>query len=85
MARLISCTVRTPYYVARDIVGLVAMHMHTIFGLSLIFRFELKFKECISSAAIKIKFEQHHKRGSEVVQDLEQLVTEEETSAIKIG
>jgi mitofusin len=50
-----------------------------------LFRFEKTFKECISSTAIKIKFEQHHKRGSEVVKDLEQLVSEEETNAMQIG
>ena len=49
------------------------------------YRFERTFKECISSAAIKIKFEQHHKRGSEVVEELEQLVSEEETNAMQIG
>lgn len=52
---------------------------------SLYVRFEKTFKECISSAAIKIKFEQHHKRGSEVIEELEQLVSEEETSAMQIG
>ena len=48
-------------------------------------RFERTFKECISSAAIRIKFEQHHKRGSEVVEELEQIVTEEEADAIQEG
>ena len=55
------------------------------YALCAVFRFEKTFKECISSAAIKIKFEQHHKRGSEVVEELEQLVSEEETSAMQIG
>ena len=37
-------------------------------------RFELKFKECLSSSAIKTKFEQHHGRGIEIVVELEQLL-----------
>ena len=55
------------------------------YALCAVFRFEKTFTECISSAAIKIKFEQHPKRGSEVVEELEQLVSEEETSAMQIG
>ena len=41
-------------------------------------RFERQFKECVSSAAIRTKFEQHHKQGVAVVSDLEQLLELEE-------
>lgn len=45
-------------------------------------RFEMKFKECLSSSAIKTKFEQHHSRGMEIVTELDQLLENEEQFAI---
>ncbi len=41
-------------------------------------KFERQFKECISSAAIQTKFEQHHKQGMTVVAELERLLETEE-------
>ena len=41
-------------------------------------RFELKFKQCLSSSAISTKFEQHHTRGTEIVAELQQLLESEE-------
>ncbi len=40
-------------------------------------KFEELFKECISSSAILTKFEQHYKRGSEVIVELEQVLGRE--------
>ncbi len=40
-------------------------------------RFELKLNECLSSSAIRTKFEQHHFRGTEIVQELEELLCSE--------
>lgn len=37
-------------------------------------KFERLFKLCISNSAIHTKFEQHYKQGSEVVEELEQLL-----------
>jgi len=45
--------------------------------------FEQRFKECISSAAIRTKFEHHHRRGVEVVQELEELLAEEERNILQ--
>ena len=44
-------------------------------------RFEKKFKECLSSSAIKTKFEQHHTRGMEIVTELDKLLENEEIQA----
>ena len=41
-------------------------------------RFELKLNECLSSSAIRTKFEQHHFRGTEIVQELEELLCSED-------
>ena len=43
-----------------------------------VLRFERLFKECVSSSAIRTKFEHHHNQGSEVVEDLESLLVLEE-------
>lgn len=40
-------------------------------------KFEKVFKQCISSSAIHTKFEQHYKKGSEVVEELDQLLKQE--------
>ena len=40
-------------------------------------KFEKLFKECISNSAIHTKFEQHYKKGSEVVKDLQSLLQKE--------
>ena len=40
-------------------------------------KFEDLFKSCISSSAIHTKFEQHYKQGSEVVEELEELLKQE--------
>lgn len=40
-------------------------------------RFEKLFKLCISSSAIHTKFEQHYKKGCEVVAELDQLLGQE--------
>ena len=40
-------------------------------------RFEKLFKLCISSSAIHTKFEQHYKKGCEVVAELNQLLVQE--------
>jgi len=45
--------------------------------------FEQRFKECISSAAIRTKFEHHHRRGVEVVRELEELLAEEERNILQ--
>ena len=45
--------------------------------------FEQRFKECISSAAIRTKFEYHHHRGVEVVRELEELLAEEERNILQ--
>lgn len=41
-------------------------------------RFESKFKACLSSSAIQTKFEQHHKRAADIIQQLGILLTEAE-------
>ncbi len=41
-------------------------------------RFEVKLNECLSSSAIRTKFEQHHSRGTEIVQELEELLRSED-------
>ena len=41
-------------------------------------QFERRFKECLSSSAIRTKFEQHYKQGLSVVSDLGQLLEQEE-------
>ena len=46
-------------------------------------QFEQQFKECISSAAIRTKFEHHHRRGVEVVRELEELLAEEEKNILQ--
>ena len=46
-------------------------------------RFEQLFKECVSSSAIRTKFEHHHKQGSEVVQELAGLLEQEETQIVQ--
>jgi mitofusin len=46
-------------------------------------RFEDKFKECLSSSAIRTKFEQHHSRGMEIVSELAQLLENEEKEAVE--
>ena len=45
--------------------------------------FEHLFKECISSAAILTKFENHHSQGAEIVHELEQLLEQEEQSSVE--
>ena len=46
-------------------------------------RFEQLFKQCVSSSAIKTKFEHHHKQGSEVILELAGLLEQEETQIIQ--
>ena len=41
-------------------------------------KFEQHFKQCLSSSAIRTKFEQHHSRGAEIIFELEQLLQSEE-------
>ena len=41
--------------------------------------FERRFKECLSSSAIRTKFEQHYKQGLNVVSELEQLLSLEDS------
>ena len=41
-------------------------------------RFESKFKACLSSSAIQTKFEQHYKRATDIIKQLEVLLTEAE-------
>ena len=40
--------------------------------------FELKLNTCLSSSAIHTKFEQHHSRGTEIIDELEQLLQTED-------
>lgn len=42
-------------------------------------QFERRFKECLSSSAIRTKFEQHYKQGLSVVSELEGLLGEEDS------
>lgn len=46
-------------------------------------KFEQQFKECISSAAIQTKFEQHHKQGTVVVAELEKILETEEQQLLE--
>ena len=41
-------------------------------------QFESQLKKCLSSAAIRTKFEKHHQRGTEVVHKLEELLKSED-------
>ena len=41
-------------------------------------RFESKLKACLSSSAIQTKFEQHYKRATDIIKQLEVLLTEAE-------
>lgn len=45
-------------------------------------RFELKLNQCLSSSAIKTKFEQHHSRGTEIIMELEELLRSEDNFII---
>lgn len=45
-------------------------------------RFESKFKACLSSSAIQTKFEQHHKRAADIIQQLGMLLTEAEQECV---
>ena len=40
--------------------------------------FESKFKACLSSSAIQTKFEQHYKRATDIINQIEVLLTEVE-------
>lgn len=42
-------------------------------------QFERRFKECLSSSAIRTKFEQHYKQGLSVVSELEDLLRQEDS------
>lgn len=46
-------------------------------------RFERRFKECISSSAIRTKFEHHHKQGTAIVGEMEQLLQQGEEHIIE--
>ena len=41
-------------------------------------QFERRFKECLSSSAIRTKFEQHYLQGRSVVSDLDTILTQEQ-------
>ena len=63
------------------------LHDPTVQGLAPGFRvrlqsfeeFERRLKECLSSSAISTKFEQHYKQGLAVVEELDQLLTHQDS------